>query len=149
MIKKWCSILTFLRSFIQCFDYCKAFDKCFFRSWHDWQFKKLCKTNQCRRKACRNADKPSMISRMATVSPAKAAKITERAKNPPPLREDSPRCITMDQSTSDSSAINSNSNESLHHNISVLEKNFQQHTYDSLFETPSLFSICPFLSEHV
>lgn len=64
-------------------------------------------TNQCRRKACRNADNPSMISRMATVSPAKAEKIMERPKNPPPLREDRPRRITMDQSTSDSSATNS------------------------------------------
>lgn len=83
-----------------------------YSSVHDMidSIKKLCETNQCRRKACRNADKPSMISRMATVSPANAAKIMERPKNPPLLRENSPRCITMDQSTSDSSAINSNSN---------------------------------------
>lgn len=61
-------------------------------------------TNQCRRRACRNADSPSMMSRMATVRVAKAEKMMDRPKNPPPLREDRPRCITMDQSTSDSSA---------------------------------------------
>lgn len=65
-----------------------------------------CITNQCRRKACRNADNPSMISRMATVSPAKAEKIMERPKNPPPLREDRPRCITIDHRTSDNSTCN-------------------------------------------
>lgn len=59
---------------------------------------------QWRRRACRKADSPSMMSRMATVSVAKAEKIIERPKNPPPLLEERPRRITMDQRTSDSSA---------------------------------------------
>lgn len=45
-----------------------------------------------------------MISRMATVRVAKAEKIMERPKKPPPLLEERPRRITMDQRTSDSSA---------------------------------------------
>lgn len=45
-----------------------------------------------------------MMSRMATVRVAKAEKMIDRPKNPPPLREERPRCITMDQRTSDSSA---------------------------------------------
>ncbi|MEQ2163675.1 hypothetical protein GOODEAATRI_032711 [Goodea atripinnis] len=61
-------------------------------------------TDQCRRRACRKADRPSMMSRMATVRVANAEKMIDRPKKPPPLREERPRCITMDQSTSDSSA---------------------------------------------
>lgn len=60
-------------------------------------------THQCRRSACRKADRPSMMRRMHTVSMAKAAKMIDRPKKPPPLLEDRPRCITMVQSTSDSS----------------------------------------------
>lgn len=60
-------------------------------------------SNQCRRRACRKADSPSMMRRMATVRVAKAEKMMARPKNPPPLRDDRPRCMTMDQSTSDSS----------------------------------------------
>lgn len=45
-----------------------------------------------------------MMSRMATVRAPKAEKMIERPKKPPLLREDKPRCITIDQSTSDSSA---------------------------------------------
>ncbi|MEQ2210854.1 hypothetical protein XENOCAPTIV_020552, partial [Xenoophorus captivus] len=56
------------------------------------------------RRACRKADRPSMMSRMATVRVANAEKMIDRPKKPPPLREERPRCITMDQSTSDSSA---------------------------------------------
>lgn len=61
-------------------------------------------SDQCRRRACRKADSPSMMSRMATVRVAKSEKMIDRPKNPPPLREERPRCITMDQSTSDNSA---------------------------------------------
>ncbi|KAG7226559.1 hypothetical protein INR49_003716 [Caranx melampygus] len=64
----------------------------------------------CRRRACRKADSPSMMSRMATVRVAKAEKMMDRPKNPPPLREDRPRCITMDHRTSDSSAYTYNDN---------------------------------------
>lgn len=64
----------------------------------------VCVSNQCRRRACRKADSPSMTSRMATVRMAKAAKMIERPKNPPPLRDDRPKCMTMDHRTSDSSA---------------------------------------------
>lgn len=64
----------------------------------------VCGSHQCRRRACRKADSPSMMSRMATVRVAKAEKMIDRAKNPAPLREDRPRCITMVQSTSDNSA---------------------------------------------
>lgn len=55
-----------------------------------------------------------MMSRMATVRMAKAEKIIERPKNPPPLLEERPRRITMDQRTSDSSA-HSPQQPGLHH----------------------------------
>lgn len=89
-----------------------------------------CITNQCRRKACRNADNPSMISRMATVSPAKAEKIMERPKNPPPLREDKPRCITIDHRTSDNSTCNRNNKIRVHISMFLFPKSY------NLFETP-------------
>lgn len=58
---------------------------------------------QCRRSACKKADKPSMMRRMAIVSVAKAKKMTERKTKPTRLWVPRPRRITMDHSTSDSS----------------------------------------------
>jgi len=43
------------------------------------------------------------MSKMHTVSMAKAEKMMDRTKNPPPLLDDSPRCITIPQRTSDNS----------------------------------------------
>lgn len=61
-------------------------------------------TYQCRRKACRKAESPSMTSRMATVSTANAAKMMKMAMRPAQPLLLSPLCITMVQRTSDSSA---------------------------------------------
>lgn len=61
-------------------------------------------THQCKRRACRKAESPSMTSRMATVSVAKAAKMKKRPKPPPRLLTLRPMWITMVQSTSESSA---------------------------------------------
>lgn len=65
-------------------------------------------TYQCRRKACRKADKPSMTSRMATVSTANAAKMMKMVMRPVQLLLLSPLSITMVQRTSDSSARRKN-----------------------------------------
>lgn len=54
------------------------------------------------------------MRRIATVRVAKAEKMIDKPKKPPPLREDKPRCMTMDQSTSDSSAHRP-WEQSLHH----------------------------------
>lgn len=60
-------------------------------------------TYQCSRSACRKADRPSIIRRIATVRTAKKKKTMDRRKNPPRLLEERPMCITMDHSTSDNS----------------------------------------------
>lgn len=60
-------------------------------------------THQCRRKACKKADKPSIMRRMATVRMAKKQNTMARRKKPPRFLEERPMCITMDHSTSDSS----------------------------------------------
>lgn len=65
-------------------------------------------TYQCRRKACRKADKPSMTSRMATVSTAKAAKMMKTTMSPTQLLLFNPLCITIVQRTSDNSAKGNN-----------------------------------------
>lgn len=59
---------------------------------------------QCSRRACRKAESPSMMRRMATVRTANMAKIMKTPTRPPqPLRR-RPMFITMVHSTSDSSA---------------------------------------------
>lgn len=60
-------------------------------------------TYQCNRSACKNADRPSIMSRMATVRTPKKKKTMVRRKKPPKLLEERPMCITMDHSTSDNS----------------------------------------------
>lgn len=61
------------------------------------------RTYQCSRSACKKADKPSMMRRMATVRTAKKQKTTARMKPPPMLLLERPMCITMVHSTSASS----------------------------------------------
>lgn len=65
--------------------------------------KRQCAVYQCRRSACKKADKPSMMRRMAIVRVAKAKKMTERKMKPTRLLVPRPRRITMDHSTSDNS----------------------------------------------
>lgn len=60
-------------------------------------------THQCNRSAWRKAERPSMISRIATVSVAKAAKMKNSPRPPAKLRTCRPMWITMVQSTSESS----------------------------------------------
>lgn len=60
-------------------------------------------TYQCNRSACKKADRPSMMSRMATVRTPKKKKTMVRRKKPPKLLEERPMRITMDHSTSDNS----------------------------------------------
>jgi len=60
-------------------------------------------TYQCNLRACRKADRPSMINRINTVSVAKKAKMIDRGMNPPKLLEARPMCITIDHKTSESS----------------------------------------------
>ena len=60
---------------------------------------------QCRRKVCRNADSPSMRTRMLTVKPAQAANMKYRRIPPYQSWTISPLRSTICQSTSDSSKI--------------------------------------------
>lgn len=59
--------------------------------------------HQCSRRACRNAERPSMIRRMATVRTANMAKMIKTPMSPPQPRTRRPMFITMVQSTSDNS----------------------------------------------
>ena len=59
---------------------------------------------QCSLRACRKAERPSMIRRMATVRTANTAKMMKTPPRPPQPRVRRPMCITIVQSTSDSSA---------------------------------------------
>lgn len=59
--------------------------------------------HQCSRRACRKAERPSMMRRMATVRTAKTAKMMKTPTSPPQPRMLRPILITMVQSTSDSS----------------------------------------------
>uniref|UniRef100_A0A1I8G7P7 DUF4455 domain-containing protein n=1 Tax=Macrostomum lignano TaxID=282301 RepID=A0A1I8G7P7_9PLAT len=59
-------------------------------------------STQCSRRACRNADRPSMSSSTTTVSRAQNEKATNRAKQPPNPSRLSPMASTMPHSTSDS-----------------------------------------------
>lgn len=68
-----------------------------------WRLSEKQAAYQCKRSACKKADKPSMMRRIATVSTAKAQKITERKIKPNRLWVPRPSRITMDQSTSDNS----------------------------------------------
>lgn len=61
------------------------------------------RAHQCSRRACKNAERPSMIRRMATVSTANTAKMMKTPMSPPQPRRRRPMFITMVQSTSDSS----------------------------------------------
>lgn len=60
-------------------------------------------TYQCKRRACRKAERPSMTSKMATVRVAKAANMKNKPNPPAKLRTLSPTWITMVQRTSESS----------------------------------------------
>lgn len=79
-----------------------------------------------------------MISRMATVSPAKAEKMMERPKKPPPLREDRPRCITMDQSTSESSATKGRLTSERYFGIASNSQKKKEGGFPSLFPPANL-----------
>lgn len=68
------------------------------------QFLNVPVTHQCKRRAWRKADRPSMTRRIATVKAAKAANMKKRPKLPPRLLTLRPTWITMVQSTSESSA---------------------------------------------
>lgn len=59
--------------------------------------------HQCSRRACRKAERPSMMRRMATVRTAKTAKMMKTPTSPPQPRLRRAMLITMVQSTSDSS----------------------------------------------
>lgn len=60
--------------------------------------------HQCRRRACRKADKPSMTSRMDTVSSAKTPNTGTKNTTPTLVVIRRPRRITISHNTSDSSA---------------------------------------------
>lgn len=61
-------------------------------------------TNQCKRKVCRNADKPSMRTKIPTVRTAQNAKIAHKITPPNHDSDFSPICKTMVHKTSDNSA---------------------------------------------
>ena len=60
-------------------------------------------TDQWRRRVCRNAESPSMTSRMATVSTAHGTKSTKMSSEPTGPPTEKPRWSIMFHSTSDSS----------------------------------------------
>lgn len=79
-------------------------------------------TYQCNRSACKKADKPSIMSRMATVRTPKKEKTMVRRKKPPKLLEERPTRITMDHSTSDSSEQEEEKISVLHCIIFLVER---------------------------
>lgn len=64
----------------------------------------MCCSYQCSRKACRNADRPSITRRIVTVRTAKAANSSTSTSEPIPEEIFRPTWRTIRQSTSDSSA---------------------------------------------
>lgn len=72
-----------------------------FRTPHFLQF--ILNTHQCKRNVCKNADKPSIMTRIAMVNTDQAAKVKYKAIGPKFEFKSKPLRRTIVQSTSDSS----------------------------------------------